>query len=129
MNTRAADILKPPISPTPFSITAEQLGEASVVRLAGSCTMEVAAQVGTRLVEVVAQGAAPVIVDIAALDFIESAGLGGLVAGYVRARKLGSEVFLVSPQPAIRHLLNLTRLTQLFPVFDSVEDALRVRPS
>lgn len=123
MNT-PPESLRPPIVPTPFSMTVESVGGVGVLRLAGSCTMELAAQVGSRLVEVVARSPARTVVDMSALDFIESTGLGGLVSGYVRARKHGGEVALVAPQPAIRQLLLLTRLEQLFPVFDRMEEAL-----
>jgi len=112
----------------PFSIEVEHRPEAVVVWLAGSCTMTVAAQLGERLVQLASEPAPLIVVDMAGLDFIESTGLGGLVAGYLRSRRYRNEVRLVSLQPSIHHLFELTRLTQLFRVFDTLDDALAAEP-
>lgn len=109
---------------TPFSVTLNQLQGAVVVRLVGSCTMEHADRLTDQLVEVASQPKPLIVVDMAGLDFIESTGLGGLVSGYLRARKNEGEIRLVSPPPFIHHLLKLTRLTQLFQVFDDLQKAI-----
>lgn len=109
---------------TPFSVTLNRLQGAVVVRLVGSCTMEHADRLTDQLVEVASQPKPLIVVDMAGLDFIESTGLGGLVSGYLRARKNEGEIRLVSPPPFIHHLLKLTRLTQLFQVFDDLQKAI-----
>ena len=109
---------------TPFSMEVSRLSEATVVQLRGSCTMEHADAMTDKLVELASKPQPKVIVDMAGLDFIESTGLGGLVSGYLRARKNEGEVRLLAPPPFILQLLKLTRLTQLFQVFDSIDDAV-----
>ncbi len=110
---------------TPFSMEIENRGEAAIVTLRGSCTMNVATNVGERLKSLASGGHRILVLDLKDLDFIESTGLGGIVAGYLRARMKDGEVRIASPPKAILRLLELTRLTQLFPVYDSVEAALR----
>jgi anti-sigma B factor antagonist len=110
---------------TPFSVSVEEREQAVVVRLAGSCTMDVSGQLARCLRSVAAQGVRLLILELSGLDFIESAGLGGIIAGHLRVRRSNGEVRLVAPQPPIRELLELTRLTQLFQIFESVEDAIR----
>jgi anti-anti-sigma factor len=108
----------------PFSLSVERQPRGAVVRLRGACTMEVSAQIGERLVALASEPIHLVVLDMSALDFIESTGLGGIVAGYVRARRNQGEVRVVAPPDAIRDLLELTRLTQLLRVFETIDDAL-----
>lgn len=107
-----------------FSIIAEQHEDCAVVRLRGSCTMEVAAELGEELLSLASKPVRLLVVEMSALDFIESTGLGGIIAGHLRVRRNHGELRLVAPRPAIAQLLELTRLTQLFRIFDSVEAAL-----
>lgn len=58
------------------------------------------------------------------LDFIDSTGLGGIVAAHLRGRHHRSAIRLVNPRPAIREILDVTRLNHLFPVHDTLDAAL-----
>lgn len=113
---------------TPFCLKVERIDGDAVVRLTGSCTMLVAAQLGDCLLRLAAESTRLIIIDMSQLDFIESTGLGGIVAGYLRLRRSQGELRMVGPKPAIRQLLELTRLTQLFTVHDSVEAARKNAP-
>jgi anti-sigma B factor antagonist len=117
-----------PLRDSPFSIEVEQRPGAAVVRLTGSCTMNVAGQIGERLVQIASDAVPLIVLDLSRLDFIESTGLGGIVAGYLRSRRHNGEIRLAAAQPAIRQLLELTRLTQLFRLYESLPAALAGRP-
>ena len=112
----------------PFDLQVEQSGHEAVVRLSGSCTMVVAGQLGECLLRLASESVRVIIIDMSGLDFIESTGLGGIVAGYLRLRRNQGEMRIVAPAPAIRQLLELTRLTQLFSVHANIETA-RAAPS
>jgi anti-sigma B factor antagonist len=112
-----------PSEDKPFSLKVERTAGDAVVRLAGSCTMVVAAQLGETLLRLASESVRLIILEMSELDFIESTGLGGIVAGYLRLRRIQGELRIVGPRPAIRQLLELTRLTQLFSLHDSVESA------
>ena len=99
-------------------------GGGCVVKICGACSMDVAWRINDCLSEVAKQGPRLVAVDLSGLEFIESSGLGGIVGGYLRLRKNHGELRLVSPRKHIRDILELTRLTQLFKVYDSVDAAL-----
>ena len=77
-----------------------------------------------RMVEVADASTQVIVVDMSRLDFIESTGLGAIIAGHLRLRHHQGEMRLVSPSTPILRLLELTRLTQLFHVYPSVEAAL-----
>jgi len=114
-----------PLVETPFSYDVERRGDAAVVHLSGSCTMGESARLTETLVSLASEPVKLIVVDMACLDFIESTGLGGIIAGHLRCRRNQGEVRLAGPVPSICHLLELTRLNQLFRVTKTVEEALR----
>ncbi|HKQ49983.1 MAG TPA: STAS domain-containing protein [Phycisphaerae bacterium] len=116
-------------SDQPFDLRVEQSGHEAVVRLTGSCTMVVAGQLGECLLRLASESVRVIIIDMSGLDFIESTGLGGIVAGYLRLRRSQGELRIVAPAPAIRQLLELTRLTQLFTVHANIESARKAPPA
>ncbi len=130
MNTRKADSAKP--TQRRFTTKVERLGDAVVLRLSGSCTMDVADGLTEAMVKLAAESVPLILLELSELDFIESTGLGGIVAGYLRLRRNQGEVKVVAPMPAIKDLLDLTRLSQLFPVYKTIEEAMSAssrRPS
>lgn len=115
------------ISDGDFMMNVEQQGDAAVVRLAGSIHMNVCEQLQTELIRLIDRPAHPLVLDLSGLKFICSLGLGALVATHLRSRHHKSAVRLVSPDPSIRALLEITKLIKLFPPYDSVERALAER--
>jgi anti-sigma B factor antagonist len=65
-----------------------------------------------------------VILDLSGVPYIDSAGLGSLVSAYVSRHKSGQRTVLTGVNPRIIHLLEITRMAQLFPIFPSLADAL-----
>jgi anti-anti-sigma factor len=114
----------PPVTDSPFSIKVDRRGDVAVVCLKGSCTMDVAGKLGECVKGLASEEMRLLVLELSALDFIESTGLGNIVAGYLRIRRRNGEIRMVSPPPSIRHLLEITRLTQLFTIHRTVEEAL-----
>jgi anti-sigma B factor antagonist len=75
-----------------------------------------------------AAGGRCVIVDLAALEFIDSAALGALVHARKLARQAGGDVQLAAPQGPVRQVLALTGLDEAFGVHASVASAARAGP-
>jgi anti-anti-sigma factor len=86
--------------------------------------MDSGAELRDRLVELTDPATRRLVLDLADLEFINSMGLGGIVAAHLRLRNADGEIHLAAPRPAIRNMLDVTRLTKLFPVHDSVAIAL-----
>jgi anti-anti-sigma factor len=72
-----------------------------------------------------AAGGDQVVLDLARLEYVSSAGLRVLMiaAKDVRARK--GRLVAVSLQPVVREIFEISRFTLVFDLFDSVQDALR----
>ena len=69
------------------------------------------------------KGAATILVDLTHVRFMDSSGLGALVAGLKKMSGEG-ELKLAAAQPAVKDLFELTSMEKLFSIFDSVEAAL-----
>ncbi|MBM2575914.1 STAS domain-containing protein [Jannaschia sp. Os4] len=66
-----------------------------------------------------------VVMDLSAVEFIDSSGLGALVASAKAAGEGGLE--LAGAGPLVRKVLALTHMDRVFPLHDDVEAALSAR--
>ena len=111
----------------PLQIVTRRESGLPIVSISGSCTMEQSTRIGEELEPLATDPAVKVlIIDLRDLDFIESSGLGGMIAAYLKCRKRGAEVRLVGPVPAIMRVLEITQLDKLFRVCDTLETATTV---
>jgi anti-anti-sigma factor len=58
-----------------------------------------------------------VVIDLDGIDFIDSSGLGSLVASYRKINQVGGDVKLSSPSDQTRGLIELTRMDKLFDIY------------
>nr|WP_230415548.1 STAS domain-containing protein [Micromonospora tarapacensis] len=65
-----------------------------------------------------------VVVNLAHVDVIDSAGLGLLVRAHREVREHGGRLCLAAPSRFIRTVLHTMKLDGLFPIFDSLDDAV-----
>jgi anti-sigma B factor antagonist len=57
-------------------------------------------------------------VDLSALTFLDSSGLGTLISLHKTLRSRNGTVRLLKPAPAVRQILELTRLHRVFEIVD-----------
>lgn len=65
-----------------------------------------------------------VIVDFSRINYIDSTGIGELVGYLGRFQSSRRSLILVQPSERIRKLLEVARLAELFPTYDSVAAAM-----
>ena len=111
-------------SDRPLVVDVTRQGAAVVVSLHGSARMTDADVMRNALEELTASEATPIVLDMADLDFICSAGLGAIISSHLRTQKYQGRICLVSPKPSVLQLLETTRLTKIFPVYTSVAQAV-----
>lgn len=100
--------------------------EVVVVSLTGELDMTTVDQATTALTAAV-DTAAPVILDMTGLRFFSSAGLNLLLQLHESARERQLDVRVAGDQRAVIRPLELTGLTDLFPIYPSVNAALAAR--
>lgn len=114
----------PESPPHALDVSVEQRDEAAIIRLAGSANMDVATDLQERLLALVEKPIPQIVIDLSDLDFINSVGLGAIVAAHLRCCHQDCHVKLAGAQPKVLEILQVTKLTSLFPMFDSVDAAL-----
>ncbi len=86
------------------------------IELLGELDMSTAPQLREQLLRVVSDGATLVTVDLSELAFVDSTGLSVLITGLKRLREKGGDMALRSPSPGTRRVLEITGLTEVFPI-------------
>ncbi len=71
------------------------------------------------------EGKCNLIIDLGAVRFIDSSGLGALVSGFKNASAREGSLKLCCLQPQVRSMFELTRLHRVFEIFNSTEEALK----
>ncbi len=64
------------------------------------------------------------IIDMGAVDFIDSSGICALVAGLNAARRRGCRLVICNLSATVRLIFEITQLDQLFEIFDSFDQII-----
>lgn len=82
-------------------------------------------QLGPKLVEVVSDavenGVQTFVVDLSKVRYISSSGIGLLITMLTKMRNADGEMYLTAPSEHVKKLLIITKLNNIFTVFDSLE--------
>lgn len=83
-------------------------------------------ELGPKLVEIVSdaveEGSKTFVVNLSEVRYISSSGIGLLITMLTKMRNVDGEVYLTAPSEHVKKLLIITKLNNIFKVFDSVED-------
>jgi anti-sigma B factor antagonist len=69
-----------------------------------------------------------VVVDLSAVEMIDSAGLGEMVVAFMSGQITGCPVKFAAPSRFVRKVLEITNLRSVFDVYERVEDAATSQP-
>jgi anti-sigma B factor antagonist len=108
-----------------FDLSTTIDGESAVLALSGEIDLDAGPAVRACLHELTDSGVRHVIVDLRQVDFVDSIGLGVLLAAYRRLRDADQpgSLRLVCTNECVIKVFAVTGLLQLFQVHDSVEHA------
>ena len=89
--------------------------------------LDAQAAVGFRdeFMEAAAGGEGPIVLDLAAVKFMDSSGLGAVVACY-KALGRARPLVVAGASPAVAKLFAMTRIDQVLRIAPSVDEALAV---
>lgn len=71
------------------------------------------------------QGNKCLVVNLARVNYMNSSGIGAIIAAHASYARNGGEVRLVGLSKNVQTLLAITRLIDVFEVFDTVEEAIQ----
>ncbi len=101
----------------------------AVLSVSGEVDVATVPRLREQLHGLVAQGRTKIVVDLDGVDFLDSTGLGVLVGALKRVRADDEGVLhLVCTQPRIRKVFEVTGLTKVFSLFDTVDEAVGAAP-
>ena len=99
-------------------------GEIDVLELKGRLDVASAKTLKDKVQALVDQQRVRLVLDMGDIDFVDSSGLGVLVAALRSANKKGGDVKIAALQNKIRSIFELTRLHRVFEIFDATETAI-----
>ena len=109
-----------------LTITTHMAGEVAVLSLAGRLVVEdIESPLRTEIEQLIRDGRVKLVLDLAAVSYIDSAGLGLMVAKFVSLRSRGGDLRLVHPTPRSMHLMTITSLATVFETYASEDAAVR----
>jgi anti-sigma B factor antagonist len=97
--------------------------DLSVIEVVGELDVYSAPQLRDVLLEATSRPAPLVIVDLSGLRFMDSSGLGVLVAGWKRARDRGGRLGVAALPTRVARVFRTTGLDRALPVFATVAAA------
>ncbi len=107
-----------------FEVTASERPGVPVLHCRGEIDVASAPELHALLSDLVGQEPQTLVVDMSAVSFIDSSGLGVLVSAEKDMRTTGHGLRLVAPRPQIERLLEMTGLNEVFTVVTSMSDAV-----
>ena len=107
-----------------MELSHETRGAVEVVTLSGKLDATVASTARDKLRALIDGGRERLVIDLAAVSFVDSSGLSALVTAFKTSRNAGGDVALTSLQPTVRSVMELTRLHHVFGVYDDVDTAI-----
>lgn len=97
-------------------MTVESRGTVQVVRCSGSIDADTVSAFKKRMLEIIAQGSAHLVMDFSTLHFIDSMGLGTLISLLRTVRGKNGDIKIASMSDDVKMIFQITRLDRLFDV-------------
>jgi anti-sigma B factor antagonist len=108
------------------NITSKEVDGVSIVSFNGRIVLgPESAALRERVKSLLVEDRKKIVLNMSSVNYIDSSGLGMLVALHVSARGQGAEVHLSNLGEKFHDVLQLTRLLTVFNVYDTEADAIR----
>jgi anti-sigma B factor antagonist len=109
-----------------MQIEERSAGDVTVLELKGKMTLgEGDELLKDKINSLVHQGRLKIVLDLAEVPYIDSAGLGEIVRTYTTISRQGGSMKLLNLTKRISDLLSITKLLTVFETYDNEADAVR----
>ncbi len=107
-------------------ITNRQVGDVTVIDVSGRITLgEGSSALRDALRDIVAKGHKKILLNLSDVSYIDSSGIGELVAGFTSVSNQGGHLKLLGLTKRVKDLLQITKLYTVFEVHDDEAGAVR----
>jgi anti-sigma B factor antagonist len=107
-----------------MNLTEEKSGKVAVLRVEGRIDALTSPQLEATLLGIIQRGERSIVIDLAEVDYISSAGLRVLLIGAKQMRVSEGSICLASLQIGVKDVLASTGFMNLFRIFKSGQSAL-----
>ena len=109
-----------------MQIAERAVGAVTILDLSGKITLgEGDTLLKDKLHSLLHQGKKSVLLNLAEVNYVDSAGLGALVSAFTTVTREGGNLKLANVTKKLQDLLAITKLLTVFETFDSEDEALR----
>ena len=109
-----------------MQIDERAVGEVTILDLKGKITLNEGDEVlKDKINSLIMQGKKKILLNLADVPYIDSAGLGEIVRTYTTVSRQGGQLKLVNLTKRITDLLSITKLLTVFETFDNEAEALK----
>jgi anti-sigma B factor antagonist len=103
-----------------MTTSTRQVGSVTIVDISGRIELgQESAAVRDMVADLLSQGHKHILLNLGAVDYIDSAGLGSLVAAFASVRKQGGDLKLLNLTSKV---IDVMQITRLYTVFDVATD-------
>lgn len=108
-----------------MKVVVRKIGHVAVLDLSGKITIgEGDVVLRQRVQEILDSGEKNILLNLEKVSYMDSAGIGELVACYKRSKEKGGTVKLLKPSGKVLDLLQLTKLEEVFDTYKDEKEAL-----
>jgi anti-sigma B factor antagonist len=109
-----------------MTVTERKVGGVTIVDVTGKMVAaENPGRLKDKITSLIFQGEKQIILNLANVNYVDSSGLGEMVACHGSCTKGGAELKLANAGNKIRDLLVMTRLVTVFDAHDTEESAIK----
>jgi anti-sigma B factor antagonist len=108
-------------------ITERPVGGVTIVDVSGKITLGDGTDtvMTDKLRSLVQQGQKNLLLNLAGVSYVDSAGLGAIVHAYATVRNQGGSLKLLNVTKRIKDLLSITKLLTVFDTYDNEAEAIK----
>jgi anti-anti-sigma factor len=108
-----------------IQITENDVGDVTILRLKGRMVLEEGdIPLKDHVEQLLTRGRLKLVLDMQEVTYLDSAGIGMIVAKYVAAHRRGGDIKLLHATGRSDHLMGITKLKTVFEIFDSEEEVV-----
>ena len=107
-----------------MEVESKQMNDVTIISLNGSIDAMTAPKITEYIQGLVAKGQTKLIADFSGVDYTSSAGLRVLLGAIKETRSRGGDMRLVSVQPDVLKVLNLSGFTNILKMFPETDLAV-----
>lgn len=108
-----------------LQINVRKVGEANIIDLNGELDAYTSPRFREVMLDLIEDGGAKLVINMANVEYIDSSGLGALVGGLKRASERHGRIVVVCTSPQVKKVFEITGLEKVFPIYDSEDNAIK----